>query len=484
MDEPPPASHPFRISAFGDDALGDDDAVALARRLREREVSAAELIAAAGARSAAVAELRAVVFDAGDRFRPGLPDAALSGVPTFVKDNTDVAGMPSGHGSEAFLARPRHRDGRYTGQLLGTGLTVLGKSRLPEFGFNASTEFRTGEPVHNPWNPEYSSGASSGGAAALVASGVVPLAHANDGGGSIRIPAAACGLVGLKPTRGRHLDGEQARSLPLNVVSEGVVTRTVRDTAAYLAAAEDVWRNPALPPIGQVDGPARRRLRIGLVLDSVVGPGTDQPTRAAVEETARLIERMGHTVEPIDPPVDRQFVDDFTLYWGLLAALASATGPVLHERPFDRSKLDGLSRGLAGHLRRHLAKLPGAMRRLRRVPARYAELSRRHELVLSPVLAHTTPRLGHLSPNVPFDELLQRLHAYVSFTPLNNVAGSPAISLPLGMTPEGLPIGVQLNAAAGDERTLLEVAYALEEAQPFPRLGPAQVVSPAGSRSR
>jgi amidase len=461
-----------RISAFRDDALGTHDAVALAELLSVGELHPQELVDAATARAEAVeAQLNAVAFAS---YRaPRLPEGrsgALRGVPTFVKDNTDLRGMPTTHGTQAFVARPRKADGAYARQYLSTGMTVLGKSRMPEFGLNASTEFMTEEPTRNPWHTDYSIGASSGGAAALVAAGVVPIAHANDGGGSIRIPAAAAGLVGLKPTRHRHVDGEQARHLPINMVSEGVVTRTVRDTAAFTAALEDYWRNPALPPIGLVQGPASRRLRVGLLLETVNGAQIDAQTRAAVEKTATLLEKAGHVIEPISLPVTEQFADDFLQYWGLLAMLAATTGKFAFDRSFDAGRLDGLTVGLRGYHRRNVRRTPGALRRLRRTSRAYARMFARHEIVLSPVLAHVTPQLGYLSPTVPFDVLLARLQHFVAFTPLNNIAGTPAISLPMGVADEGLPIGVQLAAAHGDERTLLETAFLLEQAQPFPSL--------------
>ncbi len=460
-----------RVHAFGDDALGEHDAVALAQLVRAGRVSARELADAAIARIRAVEpQLHAVALELFDRPRVADGAGALAGVPTLVKDNTDVAGVPTNHGSEAFTARPARRDGAYTRQYLSTGLTLLGKSRMPEFGFNASTEFRTGQPTRNPWHTEHSVGASSGGSAALVAAGAVPIAHANDGGGSIRIPAACAGLVGLKCSRGRHVDGEQARHLPVNMVSEGVVTRSVRDTAAFVAAAEDHWRNPRLAPIGAVHGPAQRRLRVGLVIESITGAPVDGPTRAAVARTAALLADAGHVVEPIELPVSAQFADDFVQYWALLADLATSTGKLTFDRSFDARKIDGLTAGLRAHHRRTLHRTPGAIRRLRRVAGDYATMFARHELVLSPVLAHATPRLGFVSPNVPYDELIERLMRWVSYTPLNNIAGTPAISLPLGSTEDGLPIGVQLSAAYGDERTLLETAFALEAAAPFARI--------------
>ncbi|WP_246281785.1 amidase [Fodinicola acaciae] len=458
----------MRLHAFGDDALSDHDAVRIAQLVRKGELSTEEVAAAAVERAAEVAALNAVVHTDQPRFGRD-PAVPLFGVPSYVKDNTDVAGMPTNHGTAAYVAPPAKVDGPYARQFIGTGLTVLGKTAMPEYGFNATTEFMTREPVRNPWHTDYSVGASSGGAAALVAAGVVPIAHANDGGGSIRIPAACAGLVGLKPSKGRHVDGPTARAMPLNVISEGVLTRSVRDTAAYLAAAEDRWRNPALPPIGLVTGPARRRLRVGLIVDGVTGSQTDPQTKAALEATAGLLERQGHVIDPIAAPVGPRFARDFVLYWGMLAALAVSTGK-LQDRAYDRRALDGLTLGLRQHYLRNIRDTPAAIYRLTRTKHAYARMFAHHELVLSPVLAHTTPKLGHLSPTVPFGELLERLLAYVGFTPLNNVAGSPAMSLPMGLTDDGLPIGVQLSAAYGDERTLLETAYALEEARPFPRI--------------
>ncbi|MBP2328557.1 amidase [Kibdelosporangium banguiense] len=459
-----------RIHAFGDDVLADHDAVAIAELVRTREVGVAEVTAAAIARAERVGSLNAVVFDAYEAPRSTSdPGAPLYGVPTYIKDNTDVAGMPSNHGTDAYVARPAEKDGPYTEHFLATGVTVLGKTALPEYGFSASTEFQSREPVGNPWQPEYSVGASSGGAAVLVAAGVVPIAHANDGGGSIRIPAACAGLIGLKPTRGRHVDGPSARQMPINVVSEGVLTRSVRDTAAFVAAMEDRWRNPALPPIGLVTGPARRRLRVGLITESATGASACSQTKAAVEATAILLEQQGHIVEPVAVPFGRQFVDDFVLYWGLLATAAAHTGK-LTDRAYNRHKLDGFTQGLRRRYLRTLHHTPGAIRRLTRAHRRYAGMFSHHELILSPVLLHTTPKLGYLSPTVPFDELLERLTGYAGFTPLSNIVGAPAISLPMAVSEEGLPIGVQLAAAHGDERTLLETAFAIEQTHPWPRI--------------
>jgi amidase len=469
-----------RVHAFSDDALGDHDAVALGRMLRDREVSVRELVDAAVARAEALQpRLNPVQHEDYERAREaadrmdtdGLDEGPLAGVPVFIKDNVDVAGAPTLHGSVAFTARVVTRDGAVASHWRDLGVVHLGKSRLPEFGFSASTEYAGEDPVRNPWDPEYSSGASSGGSAALVAGGAVPVAHANDGGGSIRIPAAACGLVGLKPTRGRLPAEKSDRLLPVPIVSQGAVTRTVRDTAAFLAASERVRPARRLPRIGHVEGPASRRLRVGLLLDSVVDTPTDAPTRAAVERVAETLAAHGHHVEPMPMPVTARFAEDFTLLWSLLAVLASRTGRLLLARDFDVTLTDPLTRGLAGKAGRQLGRLPGALWRLRRVERTYREMMRRWDLVLSPTLGHVVPPIGHLSPEQDFEELMRKLQDYVGFTPLANVAGAPAISLPVGLT-EGdhLPVAAMLSAAHGDERTLLEVAHELEQACGWPRI--------------
>jgi amidase len=467
---------PARLHAFRDDALAAHDAVALAALIARGEISAQEACAAAVARAEAVGALDAIACADYERAlqraaRP--PPGPLSGVPTFVKDNVDVAGLPTRHGSAAVPARPASSDGPFVRQFLAQGLVTLGKSRLPEFGFNATTEFADGAPpTRNPWHTGFSSGASSGGAAALVAAGVVPIAHANDGGGSIRIPAACCGLVGLKPSRGRFIDDKAARSLPINIISDSVVTRSVRDTAHFVAAMERSWRNRRLPDVGLVEGPGRTGLRIGVVYDSIVGNRTDAVTREAVRRTASVLAGLGHRIEEIPAPVPASFADDFTLYWGFLAFMVSRFGHRVVAPGFEAGRIDPLSRGLAALFRARMHRFPGALLRLRRARLQYADTFERlgYDAVLSPVLAHAPPPLGFLAPDQDFATLLERLRNYVSFTPLNNIAGSPAISVPAGTSDDGLPIGVQLQSRHGDERTLLELAHALEQAQPWPLL--------------
>ncbi|MDI1302639.1 MAG: amidase [bacterium] len=462
------------VHAFGNDVLGDLDAVGMAELIRTGQASAHEISTAAIARANSVnARINGIQLENYVDALQGANRRTLgifAGVPTFVKDNTDVQGLPSNHGSLAVNGRPAKADSAFARQYLDQGFVVLGKSTLPEFGFNASTEFAGRAPTRNPWHTDYSAGASSGGSAALVAAGVVPIAHANDGGGSIRIPAACCGLVGLKPTRGRHIDGEAARSLPVNILSEGVVTRSVRDTAHFYAGMEKSFRNPKLKPVGLVEGPGKKRLNIGIVLDSITGHATDADTRATVEATAALLEGMGHHVSPLPMPIKPGFADDFSIYWGMMSFLVSTFGRKVVSPDFDASRLDNLSRGLSSLYKKNFHKTPFVLYRLKKSYDDYARIFRQYDVLLTPVLAHTTPELGYLSPELPFEQLFDRLTKYVSFTPLNNAAGSPAISLPMGATANGLPIAIQLSAGHGDERTLLELAFALEQVQPWRRI--------------
>ncbi|MFO1469761.1 MAG: amidase [Turneriella sp.] len=464
-----------RVHAFGNDVLADHDAVALAELIRKGDLKSVEVTEAAIARARKVnGTLNAIEHEI---FAHALlsaesrkPTGVFGGVPTFVKDNADMQGLPTRSGTRAATPHVAKKHGPFTEQYLAQGFTVLGKSSLPEFGFNASTEFEEDHPTRNPWNPEYSPGGSSGGSAALVAAGVVPIAHANDGGGSIRVPAACCGLIGLKPTRNRHRNNPSASTMPINIVSEGVVTRSVRDTAAFMAGLEVFYRNPKLPEIGRVEGPGKKRLKIGLIVDSITGTPTCDETRAVVNETAKLLESLGHEIVPMPLPVPKSFLEDFTLYWAMLAFLLGTFGKFVIGPDFDPKKLDPFSKGLVDYYRKRMLKTPGMLYRLNQSENLYKTAMRPYDAVLSPVLGHVVPKLGHLNPGQSFDELYERLMRYVAFTPLNNAAGSPAISLPMGVCANDLPIAVQFQAAHGNERTLLEIAYTLEAARPWRKI--------------
>ncbi|ORV85294.1 amidase [Mycobacterium interjectum] len=462
-----------RVHAFGDDALGDLDAVGLADALRAGSVGRADLVEAAIARTELVnPTLNGLAHAAFDQARAAAADPAdgfFGGVPTFVKDNVDVAGQPSMHGADAWAPFDAPADSVLTKVFLGTGLTSLGKTQLSEFGFSASAEHPRLGPVRNPWDPDYTAGASSSGSGAFVAAGVVPIAHANDGGGSIRIPAACNGLVGLKPSRGRLPLDPAHRRMPVGIVANGVLTRTVRDTAVFYREAERGWRNPKLAPIGDVTGPGRQRLRIAVLTRSVQRECSPAVRELALK-SAGLLEELGHRVEHLDqPPVPASFVDDFVLYWGFLAFAQVRGGRRLFGRSFDRTRLDSLTLGLERHSGRNIHRLPAAIMRLRRLRRRTAEFFRTYDAVLTPTLADETPRIGHLAPT-DYRQVMDRLIDWVAFTPLQNVTGEPAISLPLAQSATGMPVGMMLSADLGQESLLLQLAYELEEARPWARI--------------
>lgn len=463
-----------RVSAFGDDALGHLDTVGLVEALHAGKVSVVELVEAAISRVEQVdPQLNAMAFADFERARGEARaprDGFFAGVPTVIKDNVDVAGMPTLEGADAWAPVPKKQDGDFARMYLATGLVPLGKSQLSEFGFSAAAEHPRLGAVRSPWSTEHIAGASSAGSAALVASGALPIAHANDGGGSIRIPAAVNGLVGLKPSRDRLAQDKQMRDMPVRIVSDGVVTRSVRDTAAFFREAEAVYRNLRLPPIGDITRPGRKRLRVALNTTGV-GAGANAEMTALTLETAALLEELGHHVEEVEAPVTPGFRDDFLLYWAALAMFLVRNGRRLHGRSWDPSQLDNLTLGLSRHATRRLHRLPGAIVRLRRgAAAKSADFYRRFDVSLTPTLAHGTPLIGHLDPSQGFDTVIDRLMDWVTFTPLQNATGDPAISLPLATSSDGLPVGMMFGAGFGHESALLELAFELEEARPFARI--------------
>jgi amidase len=463
-----------RVHAFGDDALGDLDAVGLSDAIRAGWVDRTEAVEAAIARTEAVnPALNGLAYKAFEQARKtaSAPPSSgfFSGVPTFLKDNVDVAGQPTMRGADAWAPRNAVADGEFTRVYLATGPTPLGKTQMSEFGFSAAAEHPRLGPVRNPWDTEYTAGASSSGSGAFVAAGVVPIAHANDGGGSIRIPAACNGIVGLKPSRGRLPLDAELRRMPVGIVANGVLTRSVRDTAAFYREAERIWRNAKLAPVGDVTGPGRQRLRIAVATRSVLrecGP----ELRELTLKTAGVLEELGHRVEHIDhQPVPDSFVDDFVLYWGFLALMQVRTGKRVFGDSFDRTRLDALTLGLERHTARNLHRVPGVILRLRRMRQRSAAFYRTYDALLTPTLADLTPRVGHLAPT-EYQQVMDRLIDWVAFTPLQNVTGDPAISLPMAQSAEGMPVGMMLAADLGQDALLLELAYELEEARPWARI--------------
>ena len=464
------------VHAFGDDALGDLDAVGLVEAIRSGRVGRAEVVEAAIARTEAVnAAVNGVACRAFDRARAEAAAGAVppgtgffSGVPTFIKDNVDVAGLPTMRGADAWTPQPAESNGEFAQLYLATGMTPLGKTQMSEYGFSASAEHPRLGPVRNPWNTDHTAGASSSGSGAFVAAGAVPIAHANDGGGSIRIPASCNGLVGLKPSRGRLPLDKEVRRMPIRLVANGVLTRSVRDTAAFFREAERIWRPAKLPPIGDVTGPGKQRLRIAVVTRSLLRECSAE-VRELTLKTGGLLEELGHRVDHVEkPPVPSSFAADFVLYWGLLAL-----GQIQMSRRaagFDRNRLDNLTLGLDRLARRNMHRLPPAIMRLRRAQRHTARFAQTYDVVLTPTLADETPPIGYLDPTADYQQIIDRLEDWVAFTPLQNVTGEPAISLPLAESANGLPVGMMLSAVMGAEVRLLELAYELEEARPWARI--------------
>lgn len=459
-------------AATPSDALGDDDATGVAARIRSGDITPAEALEAAIARSERVnGELN---FVASPMLEYGRARAAetlsgpFAGVPTLIKDLMPMTGQPAHFGCRAFANNVADQQPPYMDALLAAGLVPFGKSTTPEFGLTATTEPLLGGATKNPWDITRSSGGSSGGAAVAVAARVVPIAHASDGGGSIRIPASCNGLFGLKPSRGRSVVGGRADP-GIEISVNGCVSRSVRDSAAWLAVTEQTGDAPTFPPVGVVTGPNTQRLRIALDVPNALGNEPDPEVRAAVEAAAELCRSLGHTVTEARPAVDgRQFSDDFILLWASGAAevvqlVRSQAGP---DAPLDQL-LEPLTLELSEHFQRQgLPALQAAITRLRAVEAQYDAFFANQDVYLTPVLGKPPVPLGTIAGSAGM-AAFGTLSEYVGYTPLQNIAGAPAMSVPLGQSSTGLPIGIHFAAAKGQERSLLELAYELETAQPW-----------------
>ena len=451
------------------------DATEMAARIRRGELTAAEAVETAIARAEALQpRLNFIVTTDFDRARDrakARPSGPFGGVPFLVKDLVDYKGLPTRVGSQANrFAPPATVQAPNCDAFDRAGLVTIGKSATPEFGFLPTTEPIATGLSRSPWDLTRSSGGSSGGSAVAVAAGIVPAAHATDGGGSIRIPSSHCGLFGLKPSRARIADFEDKVGVTA-VGVEHVVTRSVRDSAALFALTEDATPGAKFPPVGLVSGPAKRRLRVGVLLENGLGHRPTPEVAAATGHAAKLVAGLGHHVESTHLPYDGgQFIQDFLLLWANGAkSFADRVAHVVGRAP-DETMLEPFSLGLVEMARKAgLAALGPVVQRLEANAVAYDTWfpANQYDVILSPVLSSGPPLLGEVGPRVPFDTLVARLIEYVGYTPIHNVAGAPAMSVPLYWTQGGLPIGTMFAARAGNERTLFELAYELEAAQPW-----------------
>lgn len=466
---------------MADDSLTWLDATAQADLVRRGEVSPLELVEGAIARVEALSGLGAVVRTRYEQARAeavgDLPDGPFRGVPFLLKDlGATVAGETTAFGLGPLASTTMRATSYVAQQVREAGFVVLGRTTVPELGTTVTSEPRSFPPARNPWDPSRSAGGSSGGSAAAVASGMVAAAHANDGGGSIRIPASECGLVGLKPTRGRVSQGPLVGEGWGGGTIDGAVTRTVRDAAAVLDALSgrmpgEPYYAPALPgPLAGEVGRDPGRLRVGVVDRPVAEGHLDDPEcRAAVAAVAALLEHAGHDVEPGGP--DALFDPGFSRPFS--AIIAAETEASLRQfeqllgRPIADDELE--PRNLT------YRRWGAAMTAVDYVAARawVGAWSRRmaswwqtHDLLVTPTLGAPPPPLGWFTGAGPGSEGA-RIASFIPYTAQFNMTGQPAVSLPLHWTPGGLPVGVQLVAAYGREDLLVRVAAQLEQAAPW-----------------
>ena len=444
------------------------DAVGAASALDRERTTPAELVEAAIARLDQVNGLiNAVAHPNYDRARlianavPG-PAGPLAGIPTLIKDNIEQAGLPWTSGCRALKGRIGVADSPAAAAIARAGLVSIGRSNLPEFGLLPTTESLLTGPTRNPWRLDRSAGGSSGGSAAAVAAGVVAVAHGNDGGGSIRIPASCCGLVGLKPSRGRMI-GDTGRAVT-DFGVQSCLSRTVRDTAAWFAAMERPAGDALYPPVGLVTGPSGAKLRIGLARAPATGHEPDAEVAAVFAATVHLLRKHGHRLVDAPPPYDGPAVAAaFETLWSAGAAGRVKVAADALKRPPTSRDVEPLTLSWAAAGAHYGADdIARAVAALQLLERQYAAQFDRYDVLLTPVLASTAVPIGTFDPTRSYADLAAPLARYVAYTPVENASGACAIALPMGAMRGGLPVGLQFTAPAGGERRLLELAYALE----------------------
>jgi amidase len=454
--------------------------------VRDGDVSARELVEASyEAIESKNGELNAFVtlcderaLAEADAIKPG-DDRPLAGVPIAIKDLVAITeGVRTTFGSASMADWIPDHDSALVRRIRDAGAIVVGKTNLPEFGILPVSEPDLFGPCRNPWDTSRTPGGSSGGSASAVAAGMVPIGHANDGGGSIRIPASCCGLVGLKPSRGRASLGPDLEEFVGGIAIEGCVSRTVADTATFLdlisgyETGDPYWAPPPSAPFSEAVAREPGKLRIAFVDSAPLGIPVNEHCAAAAREAASLLESLGHEVEEAVPDWnDEGYIPNFITIWNAgTGAEIWVYGRLYGQEPLDVSKMEPLTQEMiefASGLSAvdYLRSLEYLQRLTRRVVAFWDD----YDILLTSTLAQPPIPIGALRPaeGEPAMKMLENSAGFVPLTPVWNVTGQPAISLPLSTSPDGLPIGVQLVGAPVSEELLLSLSAQLEAAAPW-----------------
>jgi len=462
--------------------FGSLDALALAELVKKKHVKPIDLVEAAIERIERLnPTLNAVVTPMYEQARAlalgKIPDGPFTGVPFLLKDlGAPYAGIRMTMASAAMRDFVPDHDSELVARLKRAGLITLGKTNTPEFGILPTTEPRLFGPCHNPWEANRTTGGSSGGSSAAVAARLVPMAHANDGGGSIRIPASCCGLFGLKPTRARNPLGPDFGDIFSGLVIDHAVTRSVRDSAALLdaTAGPDVgdpyWAPPPTRPFLHEVGADPGRLRIALTttIDSEIKVHPD--CVSAVHDAAKLCSELGHEIEEVVPLLNRELVtQSFMVLWSAGCAWTIDGIGMVTGRPIAAAQVEPLTWALYEMGRKQSASTYLlSLSFLQRVARDISGFFLKYDVWLTPTLSEPPVPLGTFD-SPPEDPLqgLRRAEQFVPFTPICNATGQPAMSVPLYWNAEGLPVGVHFVGRFGDEATLFRLAAQLESARPW-----------------
>jgi len=465
------------------------DGLGLAELVARKEVTPQELTEAALAASAKVnpeinAVLQTLPNEAQAEIRRGLPAGPFTGVPFLIKElMLHAKNVRCDMGCKLAQGFVPSEDSELMARFRRAGLVLVGTTQTPELGYNPTTETRLFGPVHNPWDSARSAGGSSGGSGAAVAAGIVPMAHGNDGGGSIRIPAACNALVGLKPSRDRTPTGPDYADPLCGLAIEFALTRTVRDCAALLdavagadAGAPSLPLPPARPYLEEVTTPPGK-LRIAWTTTPVSGSKIDPECEQAVHETVKLLKDMGHTLIEDRPQYDwDEFLEKVHVIWAAFNALSVDFAAAATGREIGPDTLEAVTLACYEDGKRYSAlDLLDSMAHGNRISRLVGAFFRNVDVMVTPTIARLPAPLGEFNQDrkgMTAKEWTRQVFTYCPFTPLFNTTGQPAISLPLYFSGSGIPVGVQFAARMGEEATLFRLAGQLEQARPWAKRKP------------